>query len=71
VSDLGRALIVVGVVIALLGALLTIGGRLPWLGRLPGDITIRRGNFTVYVPLATSLLLSVALTVIFWFIGRR
>jgi len=71
VSDLGRALIVVGIVIALLGALLTIGGRLPWLGRLPGDITIRRGNFTVYVPLATSLLLSVALTVIFWFIGRR
>ena len=70
-SDLGRALIVAGVLIALLGVFVTLGGRLPWLGRLPGDITIRRDNFTFYFPLATSLLLSVVLTVIFWLIGRR
>lgn len=70
-SDLGRMLIVVGVVIALIGLLFTLGGRLPWLGRLPGDITIRRGNVTFYFPLVTSLLLSVILTVIVWLVGRR
>lgn len=64
-------LIVVGVVIALIGLLFTLGGRLPWLGRLPGDITIRRGNVTFYFPLVTSLLLSVILTVIVWLVGRR
>ena len=70
-SDLGRALIVLGLVITALGVVLLFSGRLSWLGRLPGDIAIRRGNFTLYFPLATSLLLSLLLTVIFWLIGRR
>jgi hypothetical protein len=43
----------------------------PWLGRLPGDIHYHRGNFTFYFPLATSLLLSVVLTLILYFLGRR
>ena len=46
-------------------------GRVPWVGRLPGDIYIQRGNFTFYFPLATSLLLSVVLTLIFYLVGRR
>src|SRR5207247_102370 len=46
-------------------------GRGPWLGRLPGDIHIQRGNWTFYFPLATSLLLSVVLTLILWILGRR
>jgi hypothetical protein len=71
VSDLGRFLILVGVIIALVGIALTLAGRLPWLGRLPGDVHIQRGNWTFYFPLATSLLLSVLLTLIFWLIGRR
>jgi hypothetical protein len=70
-TDIGRLLIAFGLVIALVGVILLLAGRLPWLGRLPGDIHIQRGNWTFYVPLATSLIVSIALTLIFWVIGRR
>ena len=70
-SDLGRALIVLGIVLAAAGALLTLAGRVPWLGRLPGDVEIQRGGWTFYFPLATSVLLSVVLTLILWVFGRR
>jgi Protein of unknown function (DUF2905) len=70
-SDIGKLLVVFGLVIAAVGTLLILAGRIPWVGRLPGDIYIQRGNWTFYFPLATSLLLSVALTLIFWLVGRR
>ena len=61
----GRLLLIVGVVIALLGGLLLIGGRVfPWLGRLPGDIQIQRGNMSCFFPLATSIILSLVLTIV-------
>lgn len=63
-GDFGRILIVAGMVIAIIGGLLLLAGRLPWLGRLPGDIRIQRGNFTCLAPLATSLILSVVLTIV-------
>jgi membrane protein implicated in regulation of membrane protease activity len=70
-SDLGRSLIVVGVLIALVGAILMLAGRVPWLGRLPGDIYIQRGNWSFYFPVVTSLVVSVLLTLLFWLFGRR
>ena len=70
-GDLGRALLVMGIVIALVGALLMLAGRVPWLGRLPGDIHVERGNWTFYFPLATSIVISVVLTLFFWLFGRR
>jgi hypothetical protein len=70
-SEIGKFLIVSGVLIAVVGVVIVLAGRLPWLGRLPGDIEVHRGHFTFYFPLATSLLVSVALTLIFWLIGRR
>lgn len=70
-SDLGKLLIVFGLLIALTGVVLLLVGRVPWIGRLPGDIYVQRGNWTFYFPLATSLLLSVVLTLILWLIGRR
>ena len=70
-NDVGRALLVFGLLIAAAGAVLVVAGRVPWLGRLPGDIHIQRGTWTFYFPLATSLLLSVALTLILWLVGRR
>jgi DUF2905 family protein len=69
--DLGKILIAFGLLIALAGVVLVLVGRVPWIGRLPGDIYIQRGNFTFYFPLATSLLLSVVLTLIFYLVGRR
>jgi hypothetical protein len=71
VHDIGRMLVVFGILIALVGLALLLVGRVPWLGRLPGDIHIQRGNWTFYFPLATSLLLSVVLTLILWILGRR
>lgn len=62
--DLGRALVIAGGAILVLGLLLTLGARVPGLGRLPGDIVYRKGNFTFYFPLVTCILLSVALTLL-------
>ena len=70
-SDVGKLLILFGLLIAGAGVLLVLVGRVPWLGRLPGDIHIQRGNWTFYFPLATSIVVSVVLTLIFWLIGRR
>ena len=70
-SEIGKLLIVFGVLIAAVGVVIVLAGRLPWIGRLPGDIYVRRGNFTFYFPLATSILASIALTLVFWLFGRR
>jgi NADH:ubiquinone oxidoreductase subunit 6 (subunit J) len=70
-SDVGKLLIVFGLLIVLVGAVLVLIGRVPGLGRLPGDILIRRGSWTFYFPLATSLVLSVVLSLLVWLLGRR
>jgi hypothetical protein len=64
----GRTLIVLGLLVAGVGVLMTLG--LP-IGRLPGDFTIRRGNFTFYFPLASSIIASIVLTLIMMLLGRR
>lgn len=69
-SSLGKSLIVVGLVIALIGVLLSFAGRIPWLGRLPGDIYLKRENFTFYFPLATSIIVSLVLSFILWLFRR-
>jgi hypothetical protein len=70
-QDLGRMLVVLGVVIALVGGVLMLAGRVPGIGRLPGDIHVQRGNWTFYFPLGTSIVLSLLLTLVLWLIGRR
>ena len=65
---MGRQLIVLGLLIAAVGAVMALG--VP-LGRLPGDFTFRRDSFSFYFPLTTSILISVVLTIIFTFWGRR
>jgi len=63
-SDLGRALLLIGAVIVALGVVLLVLGRAPFLGRLPGDLALRRGGTSLYVPIVTCLMLSAALTVL-------
>jgi hypothetical protein len=63
-SQFGRVLVLVGAVVLFLGLLLVVADRVPLVGRLPGDITLRGGGWTLYAPLATSIVLSVLLTVI-------
>jgi hypothetical protein len=67
--DFGRLLIVLGAVLVVAGLLMTAFGRLG-LGKLPGDFTWRRGSFTVYLPLMTSLILSLLLSLILWLFRR-
>jgi len=68
---LGKTLIIIGLAIAAIGAVLYFLRGFPLLGKLPGDILIQKKNFTFYFPLATSLLLSLILTAVFYFLNRR
>ncbi len=70
--ELGKGLLLFGLVLVGLGLLLTLGPKLPGrLGRLPGDIILRRENFTFYFPLVTCLLVSVILSLLLWLFSRR
>ena len=72
---LGKFLIGFGVVMIILGGIFlllgSLSGKVPWIGRLPGDIYIQRGNWSFYFPLATSILLSIVLTLILSLFFRR
>lgn len=69
--DIGKMLIIFGVVSIVIGGILMLSGKVPWLGRLPGDILVQKKNFTFYFPLATSILISILLTLIFWLLKKR
>ena len=73
IGSLGRVLLAVAAVLALVGLVLVLAERFPGLriGRLPGDIRVERGNFRFYFPLATSVVVSVVLTLALWLLGRR
>ncbi len=70
-SNLGRFFIIIGLIIAGIGFALIFAGKIPWLGRLPGDFFFRGKNFSFYFPLTTGILISAILTLILWFINRR
>ncbi len=67
---IGKILMLVGGILLVAGLIFHYAEKLPWLGRLPGDIVIERENFRLYIPLATSLLLSILLTIIIYLINR-
>jgi hypothetical protein len=64
-GPLGKMLILLGVFIILIGVLLLIGEKIPWIGRLPGDIIIRKKNITFYFPIVTCIIISILLTLLF------
>ncbi len=72
-AALGKFLLGLAALLAVIGVLLVLSEKVPWLriGRLPGDIVVERQKFRFYFPLATSILLSIVLTLIFWLLGRR
>ena len=69
--ELGKTLITIGAVTLALGLVLMFSHKVPFLGRLPGDILVRKKDFTFYFPLATSLLVSAVLSLFFWIWSRR
>lgn len=70
-ADLGKSMIIIGIVIVIIGVILLFSDRLPFnLGRLPGDMTIKKENFTFYFPLSTSILISIALSLLLYFFSK-
>lgn len=69
-TDIARMLMILGGSIFLLGLVLSVAGRLPWLGNLPGDIVVKRDNFTLFAPLGTMIVLSVLLTLVLNIVAR-
>ena len=69
-EGLGKLLILFGVLLVVVGILLSFGAKIPWLGQFPGDITIQRERFTFYFPLASCLLLSLILTLVLYLFRR-
>jgi hypothetical protein len=74
-GTVGKVFLAAGAILVLLGAWILVSGRLPswpsWIGRLPGDLSIERKNIRVYLPITTSLLLSLILTLLLWLLSRR
>ncbi len=68
-QPLGKVLLVAGAVVAVVGLLLTVSDRIPLLGKLPGDFTIRRGNVHIYLPITTDILLSLVISLILWLVS--
>ena len=69
-QNIGKSLIVMGLILAAVGLLLTFSGKIPFLGKLPGDIRIERENFTFFFPLGTCLLVSILISFVFWLFRR-
>jgi hypothetical protein len=69
--DLAWILLSVGVLLVVAGAVLLFADRIPWIGRLPGDLVVHKGRWTIVLPIATSILLSILLTIILNIFFRR
>ncbi len=70
-EGLGKLLLLFGVILVIIGLILIFGAKIPYIGRLPGDIYIKKDNFTFYFPLATSFIISIILTLILSLLNRR
>ena len=68
---MGKYLIFFGILLIVLGGIFLLAGKIPWLGKLPGDILIKRENFNFYFPITTCILISIVLSLIFWIFSRR
>jgi len=69
-TDIGRVLMMLGVALFVIGVLLTLAGRVPGLGNLPGDVSIERGNFRLYAPFGTMIVVSIVLSILLNLLGR-
>lgn len=70
-EQLGKSLIIFGIVLVVFGFVLVFANKIPFLGKLPGDILVQKKNFTFYFPLATSILISAVLSLVFWLWSKR
>ncbi|MBT1071788.1 DUF2905 domain-containing protein [Pelotalea chapellei] len=69
-NGLGRSLVTIGVVLVVVGLIISLGPRIPWIGKLPGDIYIKKENFSFYFPIGTCILISLLLSFVLWLLRR-
>ncbi|MEK7307317.1 MAG: DUF2905 domain-containing protein [Nitrospirota bacterium] len=70
-GSISKIFIIFGLIMLAVGGIMFFAERIPWIGRLPGDIYIQRRNFTFYLPLTTSIIISILLSLFLWFLSRR
>jgi len=70
-QEIGKALIIFGLILIGLGLIMTFIQKVPYIGKLPGDVLLEKKNFTFYFPITTSILASILLSLIFWLWSRR
>lgn len=68
---IGKVLVSVGVVMIIVGGIFMLSGKIPWLGRLPGDIYVQKKNFSFFFPITTSIILSIVISIILILLRRR
>ncbi len=71
VADFGKLFIFIGLLLVVIGFVFIIGNKLPFIGKLPGDIVIERRNFNFYFPITTCIIVSIILSLIFWLLGKK
>lgn len=69
-GEFGRVFIILGLVFLLVGAVFSLSGKIPFVGKLPGDIFIKKDNFSFYAPITTSIIVSLVLSVVLWIVGK-
>jgi len=70
-QSLGKSLVLAGGIVVVIGLAIWVAGRVPFLGRLPGDIFVQRGRFSFYFPITTCLIISIVVSLLFRFFTRR
>jgi len=71
VGDIGRIIIFIGLLVVVIGFVFVLGSKLPFIGKLPGDIAIEKGNYSFYFPVTTCIIISIILSFILWFLNKR
>ncbi|MER3446488.1 MAG: DUF2905 domain-containing protein [Candidatus Dadabacteria bacterium] len=71
IQHIGKLIIILGIFLVVIGVLIVLAPKIPYIGRLPGDIYINRDGFTIYFPIVSSILISIILTLILNFIFRK
>ena len=70
-GSFGKILIIFGIIMIIVGGLFMLGSKIPFLGRLPGDIAVEKKNFSFYFPITTCIIVSIILSFIMWLFGRK
>lgn len=70
VKNMGKFIIIIGLILVLVGIIIQFADKIPWIGRLPGDIMIKKENFTFYFPLVTSIILSIVISLIIYLVRK-